>query len=440
MPLPTSSRGAPPAAPPCRRAIPRLRWVVAGTLFLASALNYVDRQALSVLASTIQRELGLDDRGYARVGQAFLLCYALAYLPAGLLVDRVGPRVAQALFIGCWSIANWCTAAVGGLWSLIACRAALGACEPGNYPAAARSVAQWFPPAEKGLAVGLYMMGGTVGAAVTAPLVAWIASTAGWRWVFVATGVAGVLLAMWWAWLYREPARHPRLGDAERSTLAAAGVLRPPRVAPVRLRALLRERTLWTIVGCRLLTDPVWYFYLVWFAKYLQDSRGFTLGELGATLWIVFVAADVGCILGGWASRRLARVRSPIAARMRVMAVAALVVPATCLLPLLPGSAAALAAAALAGCGIMVWMSGAVTLVVDCFGSDRVGRAQGLIGTAGAIGGFCSTGVVGWLVSEHSYGAAFAGIALLHPLALILLLALPPRAPGIADAGAQEPR
>lgn len=422
-----------PAAPPPRRRIP-VRWCIAALLLLISIVNYIDRQALSILATTIQRDLGISDTGYARLVQVFLLCYTGCYLLSGRIVDRFGPRIAETAFIVWWSTANMLTGLATGFRSLALFRGLLGMGEPGHYAVAARSVGEWFPPREKGIAVGMYTMGGTLGAAIAAPLVAFLTLHFNWRIAFVITGAAGFVLALAWWLLYRHPSEHRGVGERERETLRAAGLIdeageTKAKPAAPPLRVLLRWKPLWLIVAVRMITDPAWYFYLVWFAKYLQEVRGFSLGDVGATLWIVFVAADLGCLASGVVSGRLiARGVAPVRARMLTLTGCALLMTPSFLLPQLPGAALPLAAASLFAFAIMCFMTSCVTLPIDIFPRHALGSAQGVIGTGGSLGGFFSTGLVGWLVTQHSYDAAFAIMSLPHLLAALLLLLALPRA------------
>jgi ACS family hexuronate transporter-like MFS transporter len=303
------------------KPLPHLRWIIAALLLLTSVLNYVDRQTLSILAGTIQRELGVSDAGYAQVVQAFQLTYTVMYLLSGRLLDAIGTRTGLACFILWWSAANMLTALASGLYSLAFFRALLGIGEPGGYTASAKAVAEWFPVREKGIAVGLYTMGGTLGAAIAAPLVAFVTARWGWRMAFVVTGAAGFLLAAVWLLIYRKPAEHRRLGEAERKWLAAEGVfIKSATPGKLRWMELARLKPMWIVLLARMLTDPLWYFYLFWFPKYLQDARGFTLADVGQTVWMVFVAADLGSVLGGWLSGRFVRAGvEPVNARLKVM-------------------------------------------------------------------------------------------------------------------------
>lgn len=418
-----------------RLAIPHLRWLIAVLLLLASVLNYVDRQTLSILARTIQEDLRIDDAGYAKLVLAFQLTYAVMYLLSGRVLDRIGTRLGLFCFMVWWSLANMLTGLANGLASLAFFRALLGVGEPGGYTSSAKAVAEWFPAREKGVAVGLYTMGGTLGAAIAGPLVVMITLRWNWRMAFVITGAMGLGLALLWLLVYRRPAEHPALGERERKLLTAEGVLaaqsesaaQTPRAAQLSWRQLAVIKPMWLVLVARMITDPLWYFYLFWFPKYLQDARGFSLREVGATIWIVFVAADAGSILGGWLSGKfLRRGLPPINARLRVMAGAACLLAFSFTIPLAPGRSWPLALASLFAFAHMAWLTCATTLSVDIFPAAIVGSAHGAIGAGSALGGLLSTVAVGWLVTHLSYQPAFLVMSFLHPLTIVLLsLSLP---------------
>lgn len=414
---------------PTGRSISNLRWVLASVLLLVSVINYLDRQTLSILATTIQAELHISNAQYALIVQAFLAAYTVMHLLGGRLVDVLGTRVAESAFIAWWSIANMLTGLATGFASFAFFRTLLGLGEPGHYSASGKTVAEWFPAKERGIAVGMYTMGGTLGAALAAPLVSFLALSYGWRSAFLITGLAGMVPAILWFTLYRPPAAHPLLSGAERAYLEAEGVIgRKHTAVRVSVRELLRQRPLWLVMSARMLTDPLWYFYLFWFPKYLQEVRGFTLAEVGATVWIIYVAADGGCLLGGWLSGLLIRFGTPAArARLRIMTGAAAVLAFSFLLPLFPGKVAPLVFASVFTCAEMVWMSSCVTLPIDLFPASIVGSVQGTIGAGGSVGGFIATGVVGYLIARFSYSPTFALMSVLHPLAIVLLLWQIPR-------------
>lgn len=367
-------------------------------------INYMDRQALSILAPTIQKELGIDNGQYGRIVQCFLLAYTVTHFFGGRLVDRVGARIAETAFVVWWSVANMLTCFASGFLSLAFFRTLLGLGEPGHYSASGKAIAEWFSPKERGIAVGMLTMGGTLGAALAVPLLAYLAGSHGWRWAFVITGALGLLPAAIWYWIYGYA---PKAAPNEK------------RAKPVARGELLRQRPLWLLMGARMITDPLWYFYLFWFPKFLQESRGFTLAEMGATAWVVYLSADAGSVCGGWLSGRLVQSGiDPSRARLMVMGGAAAILSLNFVLPQLPGREAALAMASLFCFCEMVWMTNCVVLQIDLFPKEMVGSVAGTIGAGGSLGGFFSTSIVAYLVTNYSYEIAFRWMSILHPIAI----------------------
>ena len=264
----------------------RRRWAVAGMLFLAAVLNYLDRSILGLLAPTIQKELNLSDGGYAQVVNAFLVAYTISYLFSGRVVDAVGSRASLALFIAFWSAANALTAAARSVVSLGFYRFLLGLGEAGGYTASPKVVSEWFAPKERAFAVGLYSIGSSVGATIAPLLVMFSATRFGWRGAFVITGLLGLLWIVPWLLIARRPS------DAASQTRHSTGRGHGPiGVGPVAVDHA--QPVVWRLMLARLLTDSVWYFYLFWMPKYLHDARGVEQTGL-VVMWVIFLAADVG--------------------------------------------------------------------------------------------------------------------------------------------------
>ena len=284
-----------------------LRWYMVALLAMASELNYLDRQALSVLAQTIQDELGFTTIEYSYITSAFLTSYTVMYLVSGRLVDWLGSRKSFSLFVSGWSLATMLHFFARTPFQFASCRFLLGATEPANFPAGVKAVSEWFPLRERALAVGLFNAGTAVGAGLAAPLVSLVALTLGWRWAFVITGGIGLLWVIIWRRCYHLPKDHPRL-SAEERTLILDG--QPADQAPEPMMPwaqLLRLRTTWACVFARMLTDPVTYFFVFWTPKYLQQEQGFNLADIGKFSWIPFVALALGNICGGLVPNRLVR-------------------------------------------------------------------------------------------------------------------------------------
>jgi ACS family hexuronate transporter-like MFS transporter len=413
-----------------KRTIPHLRWWITGLLFLSTVINYVDRQTLSVLARTIQNDLHMSDLEYSNVVQAFLLAYALSYLLSGRFTDWLGTRASLACFIVWWSVANMLTGLSRSVFSLGAFRFLLGIGEPGNYTAAPKALSEWFTPKERGLAYGIYTAGATIGATIAPPLIAWLATSYSWRSAFVFTGALGLLWVIPWLWLYRRPEEHPRI-TAEELALVPSSPKEDEAVKTSadhstsewqRWKGLLSRRETWLILLIRLMTDPVWYFYLFWFPKYLQDSRHLTLLEVGRIAWIVYLAADIGSVLGGVVSGILIkRGLLPVASRKRVMTVAACLLPLSPLVAFAPSTGLAILVAAIVALAHLTFQATGGALVVDLYPSKTIATAFGIIAAGSGLGGMISTNIVGRLVTNYSYTPVFILMGLLHPLALLLL-------------------
>lgn len=384
----------------------RMRWAILALLFFSTVLNYVDRQALSILATTIQAELKMSDASYAGVVQLFLIAYTLAYLGVGWITDKLGTKLALAVFVTWWSLAGIVTGFANTVAQLGAARFALGLGEAGNYVAAPKAVSERFPPTERGFAVGVYTAGAMVGATISPPLIGWLALTYGWRMAFVATGALGFVWLSAWLLVSRRLPPPPQAAAAE------------PKLP---LRAILSDKTVWGLALARTVTDPVWYFYLFWFPKYLDDGRGLTLAAVAATAWIVYLAADLGSIGGGWLSGRMIPAGlTPARARLRLMAVAACIAPAGALVALQPPLPITFAIAGIVALAHMAFLVNLSTLIVDRFPARQVATIFGFVAAGSGLGGIISTGLVGKFAATGDYATVFVTMALLHPIGWII--------------------
>jgi ACS family hexuronate transporter-like MFS transporter len=371
----------------------------------------------------------MSDMQYARVVQAFFIAYTLMYIFAGRITDWLETRVSLAGFVAWWSIANVLTAFSSSVFSLGIFRFLLGVGEPGIYTAGPKAVSEWTPPKERGLAIGIYTAGATLGATIAAPLIAFLAFHFGWRMTFVITGILGLIWVAPWLWLYRPPAKHPRIADAERKLIEenepAENVSHPTETELQLWKQLLVRRETWLLLIARFLTDPVWYFYLFWFPKYLTDSRHLKLLELGKVAWVVYLAADIGAILGGIASGYLIkRGMRTIPARKRIMILAACLIPLSPLVAFVPSVPLALFIAGIIAFAHMSWLVTMGAMIVDLFPKRTVATVFGIIAAGTGLGGLASQEVVGRLVTHFSYTPVFIIMGLVHPLALLLIRAV----------------
>ena len=400
--------------------LPNVRWRIAALLFAATVINYIDRQTLSVLASEITAELGISDIEYAQIVQAFLICYAGMYIVWGRIIDRWGTRVALAVSMVWWSLANAAHALSRGALGLGVFRALLGLGESGNFLAAEKAISEWFPPQERGFANGLVNAAASTGAILAPPLIVLIFTQWGWRVAFVVTGAFGFVWLVFWLRWYWVPSRHPRVTSDERVLIETAPGGPPRRT--VRWIELFGFRQTWALFLARVLADPVWWFYLFWLPKYLSDERGFSIVAIGLTTWVPFLTADLGAIAGGWLSGRLIRRgMAPLQARKWVMLPAAAVMPLSLIVPTSDSSVVAVTAICVVTFAHMAWKTNLMTMTNDVYPTAVVGSAAGIVGLGSSLGGVVFTGITGVVVERYSYAAIFFVMAFLHPIALVVL-------------------
>lgn len=439
------------------RKIPHLRWFIAFSLLMAAVLNYIDRSVLGLLATTIQKDLGISNDQYATVVNWFLVAYTLAYLFSGRVVDKIGVRLSLAMFVTWWSISNALTGLAQSVLSLSIFRFMLGLGEAGGFTASPKAVSEWFPPSERGVAIGLYSLGGALGAAIAPVLVAYIAGNPhlGWRWVFAVSPIfAGIWLVLW-LWLYRSPAAHPRITDQELAHLettidSSAEAAAAPKESEWALwKGVFKEPTVWRLMVARMITDPVWYFYQFWMPKYLQETRG--LDQKGvAIMWMVFIAADVGFILGGFFSGRLIkRGGTAPSARLWVMLTSACLVPISFLIPSMPTVMLVIMVAMVVCYAHTQWLTNMTSLVVDIMPKRILATSFGVIAAGSAMGGIFMNKIVAayinphpidtpvflagmnwadsamtWINAHRGYESLFIIMACVHPIALLVIWSL----------------
>jgi MFS transporter, ACS family, hexuronate transporter len=392
------------------------RWWIVGLLLLATILNYVDRQSLSILATTIQHVLGMSDYAYGHVVFAFLLSYTLAYALSGPFCDRFGVRFSMAVLMAWWSMAELLPAFAHSAVTLGASRLLLGLGEAGVWIVAPKAVGQYFSVEQRGTAIGIYTSGATLGAAIAPPLIALLAIRFGWQSVFIVTGLAGLLWVGPWLFLVRDA---PVLPDPEQVIDARGSRL-----------SLLRMPNLWLLLIARLITDPVWYFYLFWYPKFLSEARNLTLARIGRTAWVVYLAADIGAIAGGWASGWLMRRGlGTLTARRAVMTAAACLLPLSPLVALVTSASLSSALAATIAFAHLSWLITLTAVAVDLFPEGKLGTAFGFISAGSGIGGLISAEVIPHILQASGYLPLFIIMGFLHPLALFMIWNLRDKVP-----------
>ena len=405
--------------------IPRLRWLIIGLVFLATVINYIDRQTLSVLKTAISSDLGLSNSEYAAIQNGFLLLYGLSQMVSGRLYDRIGSRLGFVFSIVVWSVAAVAHAFAKSAAQFQVFRGVLGFGEAGNWPGAAKVVGEWFPVSERALGMGIFNAGAAVGGAVSPPIIAWVALTWGWRATFIVTGVLGFAWLSLWLLLFRSPDRHPWITDRERERILVESEKRTTDYWRPGWGTLLTYRQTWAVVIGRFITDPIWWLYVFWMPSYLQEARGFSLEQIGASAWLPFLCAGIGALSGGWASGFLIKHGWTVdRARKAVMSFGALLTPAGILAMHAENPYSALMLMGLVLFGFQVWINNIQTLPADFFPPSAVGSVFGLGGTAAAIASLVFTWGTGRVVDTVGYAPMFVVAGVLGPLGLAATLLL----------------
>ncbi len=400
-------------------------------LFLATAVNYLDRGALAVVSTRIRSEFHLNEQDYSYSVVAFLLAYAVMYAGSGYIVDRLGTRYGFAFFIGFWSIAAMLHSLVRGAWSLALARFLLGLGEPGNWPAATKAVNEWFPARQRALGVGIFNAGSSVGTALSGIVVASLTLAFGWRFSFLATGAVGLIWLTFWLILYNPPYKNrwlrPEEFDRLKNEVAPPGETKAASEARVDWTQVIRARGCWTLILARFFTDPVLYFAIFWLPEYLQKERGFNLAMVGKYAWVPFLFGGVGYVLGGWLSGFLMRSGWPLpSARKAVMLAGSALMPMVIFAPYFPAPWMAIAAMCFLTFGHAFWTASLQTLPTDLFAGHEVGTCTGLSGMGGAVGGVLANLGTGYVVRHFSYAPVFLLGGLMHPLSIALIYWLLP--------------
>ena len=423
---PTNSESSATHNPPQRNASSKagyFRWVICALLLFGTTTNYMDRQVLGVLKTTLQHDLGWNEIDYSNLVFAFQAAYAVGMLLVGRLIDRLGTRLGYALAMAFWSVASMGHAVASSLTSFVIARSALGFGEAGVFPASIKCVAEWFPKKERALATGIFNAGTSAGAIVTPLVVPWITMYWGWQWAFVITGALGFVWLIFWLLLYRKPEEHSRVCKAELDYIRSDPA---ESVARVKWISLFPHRQTWAFVTGKFMIDPIWWFYLFWVPDFLQRRHGLSLMKIGVPIMVIYVISDVGSVAGGWLSSWLIkRGKSVNAARKITMLLCAFSVVPIVFAYRTESMWEAVLLIGLAAAGHQGFSANLFTLSSDLFPAKAVGSVVGIGGMAGAIGGMLIAKIVGYVLQwTGSYMVPFfiAGFAYLAAVAAIQVL------------------
>jgi ACS family hexuronate transporter-like MFS transporter len=402
--------------------------------FLATVINYLDRQTLSVAAPVLREQFHMSNVDYSRVVFAFMLAYTIMNGASGPLIDRLGTRLGYALTMAWWSVAAVCHAFAQSAVSLGAFRFLLGMGEAGNWPAGVKVVAEWFPERERALASGLFNTGSAVGAVLAPPIVAAILLHFGWRTAFVAVGLVGLVWLLFWCPVYRTPSE----AEANVAKVAKLAQAVPPALlevresppaphdsAPVPVLTLIRTRFVWSFTLAKVFMDPVWWFYTFWFPEYLKHGRDFNLAAIGKFAWIPFAVAGVGNLLGGWLSAfLLGRGCTLTVARKSAITFFAVLMLSAIPAVLVRDAALSIGLVSIAMLGYTGSLANMLAMPADVFGKNAVASVYGLASMGSGFGGMLFTLITGWVVDHYSYTPVFIGFGILPLICATLLWTL----------------
>jgi ACS family hexuronate transporter-like MFS transporter len=404
--------------------IGKYRWTICALLFFATTINYLDRQVLSLLKGDLEVEFNWSDTDYANIVMVFQLVYAISMLFAGRIIDWLGTKAGFVWALIVWSVAAMLHALARGTGGFMFARGLLGFGESGNFPAAIKTTAEWFPKRERALATGIFNSGTNVGAILAPLTVPWIAEKLGWQGAFILVGAIGFLWLIFWFWLYEQPSKQKRLGkaeydyihsDVEEQVVAAAEAKAAASNEPklpwyVEWSKLLGYRQTWSFAFGKFMTDGIWWFYLFWLPAFLKAQYGMTGTDVAVPIAVLYTMTCVGSIGGGWFPMYfINKGYEPYAGRMRAMLIIAFF-PLVVLLAQPFGYISYWVPVILIGIGAsahQAWSANIFTTVSDMFPKKAVGSVTGIGGMFGGFGGILVNKSGGWLFDAYRY----AGIA-----------------------------
>jgi MFS transporter, ACS family, aldohexuronate transporter len=443
-----------------RPARSQVRWTVCAMLFAATSINYMDRQVLSILAPTLQHSIGWTEQQYGYIVGAFQFAYALGLIAAGRLVDRLGTRVGYVVVMALWSAAAMGHALVRSALGFGVARFFLGLGESGNFPAAIKTTAEWFPQRERSLATGIFNSGANLGAILAPASIPWITLRFGWRAAFLATGSFSLMWIGWWAWRYRRPEESTRVSESELEWIRSGSEPATPQVSESPLShpssarmghphiggpanfetgesaqvaqpswfALLRYRQIWAFSLAKFSTDPIWYFYLFWMPKFLDARFHMGLAHLGLPLIVVYNMSAAGSIGGGYLPSLFhGEGVSMQRARLRAMLLCACLAVPVFVAGRTSHAWTAVLVLGLAAAAHQGWSANLFTTASDMFPKQAVGAVVGFGSAAGSVGGVLFAAAIGRILQvTGSYALLFVIAASAYLVGLLILTRLAP--------------
>lgn len=392
----------------------RRRWFIVGILFIAIVFNYVDRQIVSILKPELKAAFDIGDAGYAVLLNIFTVCYAVMYPVTGWLVDRFGPRIVMFIGVLGWSFACLGSGLSRGFGMFGFFRGMLGVAEPTNFPAQLKVVTVWFPGRLRATANSLCVAGSSIGAIIAPPFVAWLALKYNWHMAFIVPGIVGLVIAIAWWFIYRDPPP-----EMAREAVESAGTSADEAFS---WGQLWKTRSLWGILLIRFISDPVWYFCLFWLPGYLREESGLSLAQVGMFGWIPFLCADIGGIgTSAWSDWLVRRGYQPLRARKVMLTVVALFAPLCALTPYLPNAAVTILVFGIVAAVCISWLFSISVVIAETFPVGNVASVLGIAGGCGAAGAVVFNYFVGQFMGTLGEEKIFLVMAFLHLIAVVIL-------------------
>ena len=384
------------------KAIGKYRWVVVTLLFFATTINYIDRQVIGLLKDNLAKDFNWSEKDYSNIVMAFAAAYAIGLVGFGRLIDRIGTKLGYSISIIIWSVAAMAHAFAKSTFGFGVARTALGLGEAGNFPAAIKTVAEWFPKKDRALATGIFNSGTNIAAVAGPPVIAWIFTSYGWQEAFIWTGALGFIWLLFWWWFYDIPAKQKRLKKAEFDYIHSdVKETYDESTAKISIGKILAVRQTWSFVFGKLLTDPVWWFYLFWIPSYFNTTYGLDLKGSAIHVSTVYVVASFGSVLGGHLSGWFIKKGWPVyKARKTAMLIFAFCVAPIVLVRFTSDIWTAVALISLAAAAHQAWSANIFTTASDMFPKRAVSSVVGLGGMAGSIGGILFPLLIGILLDH----------------------------------------
>ncbi len=406
------------------------RWVILSILLYATTINYIDRFLLGLLKDHIMVDLGFGEEMYGKIIAGFQVAYGLGNLFMGWLIDRIGTKLGYLISIGVWSLSSISHAVSGGAGGLRISRIFLGFGEAGNFPAAIKTVAEWFPKKERAFATGIFNSGSQLGIIIAGVVGSYIFSHYGWRTCFLFSGILSMSWIILWVINYNRPENHKRVNKAELNHILSDNE-NIKSTEKIHIRQLLKKSETWSVAVAKLFSDPVWWFYLFWGASFLHKKFDIDIHNIALPLIVIYVTADIGGIFFGWLSSRFIKSGWSVnRSRKTTLLLCVLIIFPVMFVTKVESEKSAIILIALAAAGHCGWAANVFTLASDMFPKQAVGRVVGLGNATSTMGAALASIGVGILLAGapvEGYTIPFIVAASGYVFALIALQVLVPK-------------